>query len=160
MFKYLRLNSRMNLLWRTLDIAVYDLIAFFIIFLMVFCGYAIMGFLIFGPQIRSFHSLSTSFWACFNMLLGQFTYDELLLAAPRVAPLFFGSFMLLVYITFINMFIAIVNECVALCVACDMMPWRWFVCVWQLTVPPATIPTCARFCGVQVLCGSAKREEG
>ena len=50
-FKYLRLNSRMNLLWRTVDIAVWDLAAFFTIFLMVFCGYAIMGFLLFGPQV-------------------------------------------------------------------------------------------------------------
>lgn len=62
------------------------------------------------PQIRDFHSLSTSFWACFNMLLGEFQYNELLRASPRVAPIFFASFMVLVYITFINMFIAIINE--------------------------------------------------
>lgn len=109
-FKFLRLNSRMNLMWRTLNIAVWDLMAFFAIFVMVFIGYTIMGFLAFGAQVREYRSLTTSFWACFNMLLGSFNYDQLLVAAPRLAPVFFASYMILVYITFINMFIAIMNE--------------------------------------------------
>ena len=44
------------------------------------------------------------------MLLGSFNYNRMLEAAPRVAPVFFASYMVLVYIIFINMFIAIVNE--------------------------------------------------
>ena len=116
-FKYLRLNARMNLLWRTLDIAVWDLVAFFTIFFLVFVGYAIMGFLMFGPQMREFHSLSTSFWACFNMLLGVFEYERLMQAAPRVGPIFFTSFMVLVYITFINMCVA--RCAMGACVCCS-----------------------------------------
>ena len=69
----------------------------------VFTSYTIMGFLAFGSHLREFHSLGSSWWACFTMMVGQFDFHRLNEAAPYLAPLFFASYMLLVYITLINM---------------------------------------------------------
>ena len=44
------------------------------------------------------------------MLVGDFNFDELNNASPYIAPVFFISYMMLVYITLINVFIAILNE--------------------------------------------------
>ncbi|KAI9989809.1 hypothetical protein PInf_020096 [Phytophthora infestans] len=109
-FKYLRLNSRLNLLWRTLRFAAKDLLAFVIIFFTIFFGFAVMGFLTFGSAVQQYHSLSVSLTSCFQMLLGAFDYEEIYVANPTMAGIFFFSFMISIYLICVNMFIAIMNE--------------------------------------------------
>lgn len=109
-FKYLRLNTRLNLLWRTLRFAAKDLLAFVAIFFTMFFGFAVMGFLIFGSHTRGYHSLSVSLASCFQMLLGAFDYDEIYSANPAMASVFFFSFMISIYLICVNMFIAIMSE--------------------------------------------------
>lgn len=109
-FKYLRLNSRLNLLWRTLRFAAKDLLAFVIIFFTIFFGFAVMGFLTFGTAVQQYHSLSVSLTSCFQMLLGAFDYDDLYNANPTMAGIFFFSFMISIYLICVNMFIAIMSE--------------------------------------------------
>ncbi|DAZ93029.1 TPA: hypothetical protein N0F65_010876, partial [Lagenidium giganteum] len=109
-FKYLRLNTRLNLLWRTLRFAAKDLLAFVVIFFTMFFGFAVMGFLLFGSSVRQYHSLSTSLTSCFQMLLGAFDYNEMYDSNPAMAGLFFFSFMISIYLICVNMFIAIMSE--------------------------------------------------
>ncbi|KAG6576456.1 ryanodine-inositol 1,4,5-triphosphate receptor Ca2 channel (RIR-CaC) family protein [Phytophthora cinnamomi] len=109
-FKYLRLNSRLNLLWRTLRFAAKDLLAFVIIFFTIFFGFAVMGFLTFGTAVQQYHSLSVSLTSCFQMLLGAFDYEEIYVANPTMAAIFFFSFMISIYLICVNMFIAIMSE--------------------------------------------------
>ncbi|KAJ0404487.1 hypothetical protein P43SY_008807 [Pythium insidiosum] len=109
-FKYLRLNTRLNLLWRTLRFAAKDLLAFVVIFFIIFIAFAIMGFLTFGSKVRQYHSLSVSLTSCFQMLLGAFDYNVIYEANPAMAGLFFFSFMISVYLICVNMFIAIMSE--------------------------------------------------
>ncbi|GMF17712.1 unnamed protein product [Phytophthora lilii] len=109
-FKYLRLNSRLNLLWRTLRFAAKDLLAFVIIFFTIFFGFAVMGFLTFGTSVQQYHSLSVSLTSCFQMLLGAFDYEEIYTANPTMAGIFFFSFMISIYLICVNMFIAIMSE--------------------------------------------------
>ncbi|TMW56340.1 hypothetical protein Poli38472_006350 [Pythium oligandrum] len=109
-FKYLRLNTRLNLLWRTLRFAAKDLLAFVIIFFVIFFAYAIMGFLTFGSSVRQYHSLSVSLTSCFQMLLGAFDYNLIYNGNPAMAGLFFFTFMISVYLICVNMFIAIMSE--------------------------------------------------
>ncbi|CAH0484985.1 unnamed protein product [Peronospora farinosa] len=109
-FKYLRLNSRLNLLWRTLRFAAKDLLAFVIIFFTIFFGFAVMGFLTFGRAVQQYHSLSVSLTSCFQMLLGAFDYEEIYTANPTMAAIFFFSFMISIYLICVNMFIAIMSE--------------------------------------------------
>ncbi|TYZ60035.1 hypothetical protein PybrP1_002285 [[Pythium] brassicae (nom. inval.)] len=109
-FKYLRLNSRLNLLWRTLRFAAKDLLAFVAIFFVMFVGFAIMGFLTFGSSTRQYHSISVSLTSCFQMLLGAFDYNQIYTANPAMAGVFFFSFMISIYLICVNMFIAIMSE--------------------------------------------------
>ncbi|CAH0475957.1 unnamed protein product [Peronospora belbahrii] len=109
-FKYLRLNSRLNLLWRTLRFAAKDLLAFVIIFFTIFFGFAVMGYLTFGTAVQQYHSLSMSLTSCFQMLLGAFDYEEIYTANPTMAAIFFFSFMVSIYLICVNMFIAIMSE--------------------------------------------------
>lgn len=108
--KYLRLNARLNLVWRTLQIAAWDLAAFVSLFIFLFFGFAVNGYVIFGSQVRGFHSIVESFATAFSMLLGDFNLNELYEANPRVAKPFFYTYMIFVVLIFINMFIAIVSE--------------------------------------------------
>lgn len=109
-FKYLRLNTRLNLLWRTLRFAAKDLVGFAVIFFTIFFGFAVMGFLTFGSYVRGYHSLSDSLTSCFQMLLGAFDYDSINVANPTMAGIFFFSFMISIYLICVNMFIAIMSE--------------------------------------------------
>ncbi|OQR81558.1 ryanodine-inositol 1,4,5-triphosphate receptor Ca2 channel (RIR-CaC) family protein, partial [Thraustotheca clavata] len=109
-FKYLRLNTRLNMLWRTLQFASKDLIAFVFIFIFIFFGYAVMGFLLFGNHVRDYRSLSGSLAACFQMLLGAFDYATFQTSNPAMAGVFFFSYMICIYLVLVNMFVAIMSE--------------------------------------------------
>ncbi|RHY30105.1 hypothetical protein DYB32_004605 [Aphanomyces invadans] len=109
-FKYLRLNTRLNMLWTTLRLAAKDLIAFVVIFVFIFFGYAVMGFLLFGTHVREYRSLTGSLASCFQMLLGAFDFTTLSEANPVMSGLFFFSFMIFVFLIVVNMFIAILSE--------------------------------------------------
>ncbi|OQR87314.1 ryanodine-inositol 1,4,5-triphosphate receptor Ca2 channel (RIR-CaC) family protein [Achlya hypogyna] len=109
-FKYLRLNTRLNMLWRTLRFAASDLVAFVFIFVFIFFGYAVMGFLLFGNHVRDYRSLSSSLAACFQMLLGAFDYASFLNSNPAMAGVFFFTYMVSIFLVLVNMFVAIISE--------------------------------------------------
>lgn len=82
------------------------------------------GYLMFGTAMDNFRTFTKSVFACFNMLLGDFRYDELEQSAQHsivgnlmfvrlgnkyFAPVFFMMFMLLVTFILVNMFLAIVQ---------------------------------------------------
>lgn len=109
-FKYLRLNTRLNLLWRTLRFAAKDLLAFVVIFFTMFVAFAVMGYLTFGSTMQDYSTLSVSLTSSFQMLFGAFDYDQLYTANPAMAAFFFFSFMISIYLICVNMFIAIMTE--------------------------------------------------
>jgi len=129
-FKYLRLNNRLMLMWRTLDMALGDLVAFMIIFFIIFVGYTTTAYLAFGQEIADFHGLWSSFMALFGMLLGEYNHTALVEASPRFSGFFFASFMVLVFLTTVNVFIAMyVCACyrgVSLSCVC-----AWLVCSFR-----------------------------
>jgi Polycystin cation channel len=55
-FKFLNVNFRIGLLWRTLQRASTDLASFMVFFFIIFLGFVASGYLIFG----SFHCYSTA----------------------------------------------------------------------------------------------------
>lgn len=109
-FKFLRMNSTLNLLWQVLGMAIKDLMGFLVIFNIIFLSYSYMGSLAFGFALEEFSTLQSSYATCFQMLAGDFDYEQLHQANPRVAPLFFGSFVVLVFQILVNMFVAILSE--------------------------------------------------
>ncbi|CAK4711011.1 unnamed protein product [Aphanomyces euteiches] len=109
-FKFLRMNSTLNLLWQVLGMALKDLMGYMVIFLLIFLSYSTMGSFAFGFDLQEFSSISKSFATCFHMLAGDFPYDRLQQANPRLAPVFFVTFVVLVLQIMVNMFVAILSE--------------------------------------------------
>ncbi|KAF0683259.1 Aste57867_24691 [Aphanomyces stellatus] len=109
-FKFLRMNSTLNLLWQVLGMALKDLMGYMVIFLLIFLSYSYMGSFAFGFDLQEFSSISSSFATCFHMLAGDFPYDRLQQANPRLAPVFFVTFVVLVLQIMVNMFVAILSE--------------------------------------------------
>ncbi|CCI49325.1 unnamed protein product [Albugo candida] len=109
-FKFLRMNSTLNLLWRVLGMAMRDLMGFLVIFNLIFLGYSFMGYYAFGSALKEFSSLSKSYSTCFHMLAGDLEYPRLQQANPRLAPLFLVTFIILVFQVLVNMFVAILSE--------------------------------------------------
>mmetsp|Transcript_19046 Transcript_19046/g.31203 ORF Transcript_19046/g.31203 Transcript_19046/m.31203 type:complete len:1195 (+) Transcript_19046:112-3696(+) len=109
-FKFLRLNTRLNLLWTTLSLASGDLAAFVCIFLILFAGYAFMGHVIFGYQVTGYHSFTSSFAKLFTFIGGDSGYDDLNQASPYSGVVFFFTFMVMCVLILVNVFIAIINK--------------------------------------------------
>ncbi|KAL4087281.1 hypothetical protein PRIC1_013178 [Phytophthora ramorum] len=109
-FKFLRMNSTLNLLWRVLGMAMRDLMGFLVIFNLIFLGYSAMGSYAFGFALEEYSTISKSYGTCFQMLAGEMDYARLRQANPRVAPLFIGTFVVLVFQILVNMFVAILSE--------------------------------------------------
>ncbi|TYZ61873.1 hypothetical protein PybrP1_000993 [[Pythium] brassicae (nom. inval.)] len=109
-FKFLRMNSTLNLLWRVLGMAMRDLMGFLVIFNLIFLGYSAMGSYAFGFALEEFSSIAKSYGTCFQMLAGEVDYARLSQANPRLAPVFLGTFVVLVFQILVNMFVAILSE--------------------------------------------------
>jgi len=112
MFKYLRVNDRLSLLWKTMKRASPDLLSFIFIFLIVFLGFSFMGLLLFGDALDSFSSFGNSLYSCFYMILGDFNLD-VFKANQILGPIFFFLFVFLVFFIMLNMFLAIINDAYA-----------------------------------------------
>ncbi|KAG7398153.1 hypothetical protein PHYBOEH_011562 [Phytophthora boehmeriae] len=109
-FKFLRMNSTLNLLWRVLGMAMRDLMGFLVIFNLIFMGYSAMGSYAFGFALEEYSTISKSYGTCFQMLAGEMDYGRLRQANPRIAPIFIGTFVVLVFQILVNMFVAILSE--------------------------------------------------
>lgn len=110
-FKFLNVNPRMSLMWKTLEKAVPDLVAFLVFFAIIFFTFVMTGYLVFGAKLSNFRTFTKSIFACFNMLLGDFNYDEMERKGERTfAPFFLTAFMILVTFILVNVFLAIVQD--------------------------------------------------
>lgn len=109
-FKFLRMNSTLNLLWRVLGMATRDLMGFLVIFNLIFLGYSALGNYAFGFALEEFSTIGRSYATCFLMLGGEMDYPRLRQANPRIAPVFIVTFIVLVFQILVNMFVAILSE--------------------------------------------------
>lgn len=109
-FKYLQLNSKFNQLWNTIKFALWDMLSMFTIFFLVISGFATMGHLIYGSNSVSYHNFSSSVSSLLRILIGEFDYKELLDINPYFTPFFFISYVFIILVVSMNMFIAVISE--------------------------------------------------
>jgi hypothetical protein len=110
-FKFLNVNPRMSMMWKTLEKAIPDLVAFLIFFAIIFLTFVTAAYLMFGSKLSNFRTYTKSIFACFNMLLGDFSYEDMEEKGNRYfAPFFLTLFMILVTFILVNMFLAIVQD--------------------------------------------------
>jgi hypothetical protein len=107
-FKYLQVSPRFNLLWVTMGFASKDLVSFLCVWLLFMFGYCTVGILVYGPDEEAFVTYVNSFTTLFKILLGDFDYNALEASSPIMTPIFFVSFVVLVFFVTINMMVAII----------------------------------------------------
>jgi len=110
LFKFMRLNVQLNVLWLTLTRASSILFGFCLMCLLIFAGFSFMGFVIFGAQMRTYYTPWASASTLFQMLLGDFDYEGISYVNQSVAAFFFYLYMVVVFLTMINIFISILQE--------------------------------------------------
>lgn len=110
-FKYLKLNHRLYLLWKTLRHAGLDLIGFLFIFLIFIFGFIFMGWLAFGSDLAEFNTFVNSFSTSWNFIIGNAPdYGAMYNSNRILGPLFFVLFTVFIFFILANMFIAILSN--------------------------------------------------
>lgn len=109
-FKAFRGQPRLAILTTTFAKCCQEVMYFFVIFLVIFSNFVVTGFLLFNSQIASWSTLSKSINECFEILMGEFEFDEMKNVHPFAASLWFWSFMILVLLITLSMLLAVILE--------------------------------------------------
>ncbi|CAH1238879.1 PKD2 [Branchiostoma lanceolatum] len=84
--------------------------AFILYFFLCFSGFGISAYLMFGATVTAYRSISLSYSTLFQMSLGLFDYTELFAANPILGPIFFVTFMCLIFLVLMNIAMAIIDS--------------------------------------------------
>ncbi|CAD7940277.1 unnamed protein product, partial [Amoebophrya sp. A120] len=116
-FLFLRLLTLMSavspnlgLVLQSLGQGQASLACFFFLFLLLFCGFALSGYLQFGGSVEMFSTWYKAFLTCLRMTMGDFDFKELRSSAqtPVIAIAWFVIFMAIFALVLINMFLSII----------------------------------------------------
>nr|XP_054773085.1 polycystic kidney disease 2-like 1 protein isoform X1 [Lytechinus pictus] len=109
-FKYISFNKTMTQLSSTLSRCAKDVGGFTVMFAIIFMAYAQLGYLVFGTQIKDFSSIGSCIYTLFRIVLGDFNFHELEAANRFMGPIFFLTYVFVVFFVLLNMFLAIIND--------------------------------------------------
>ena len=110
LFKYISFNTTMTQLQLTLSRCATDIAGFSVMFFIIFVGYAQFGYLVFGQTIYNFSTFPESLFTLFRIILGDFDFHELEKADYVLGPIYFITYVFLVFFVLLNMFLAIIND--------------------------------------------------
>jgi hypothetical protein len=113
--KLMDFQPRLGVITHTLALATADLTHFFVIFAMIFMGYAFIGHVIFGYSSSHFADITASVNSLFQNLLGDITYfmEDFKTANGLnfvVAMIYFYSFNIFVFMILFNFLLAIICD--------------------------------------------------
>ena len=102
---------KLRILAGTLEVALPALGWFCIVFFMLFFAWCAAGVILFGNVIPAFQTFGTAIIHLQHLLLlGENSYEAMAAESLAVALVFFWSFLLLLYITLLNIALAIVID--------------------------------------------------
>jgi hypothetical protein len=110
MLKFVRLNNRLNVLTRTLDVAQQSVFGVLLLFLFVVTGFSICGTTLYGSNLLQFRNVNTAFSSLMFMLLGQMFYDDMRAQQPVLTGFFFFTYVVLAQFLLLNFIIAILSD--------------------------------------------------
>ena len=104
-------HTRVKMMLAIMAHAAVQIWGFALWFGIVFCAYAMLGFLWFGPTVESFKTLPDALYTLTSVVLGEFDRDAGDWGEPNqiTMPLFMVSFSILTKFWTLNMFVAILN---------------------------------------------------
>jgi len=107
MFKYYEFQDRLNVLTRTIASAWTDLYHFLVMFIVIFFGFGIIGYLLFGTALQSYSTLGNCLQATFELIIGNYDLQSIMRIDLALALLYFYVFVFLVSIVLLNVLLAI-----------------------------------------------------
>ncbi|KAH9518596.1 TRP-like ion channel Pkd2 [Bulinus truncatus] len=108
--RLLQFNKKMGMLGSTIKLASKDLSVFSITFFLYFFAFTATGYLLFSNQLTSYQNVVSTAEAMFAFALGSFDFNELSSAQPFWGPLFVFSYIGVVYIGLMSIFLTIIGE--------------------------------------------------
>lgn len=108
--KLLRFNRKMSLMFRTVSHASVDTKYFSFSFVIVIAAFSQFAHLIFMSSIFEYSNMIYTLESLINMMLGSFSYSDMVEAAPEMGKLFFFTYFTFMTFILLNMFISIINE--------------------------------------------------
>lgn len=108
--KYMRLNNRMNILTRTLDVCTESIAGVLLLFVFILVAYAICGTALYGTSISTFRSVDASFAQLLFMLFGDFPYNDMRRVQPVLTGFYLFSYIILAQFILLNFIIAILSD--------------------------------------------------
>eukprot|EP01065_Artemidia_motanka_P019742 TRINITY_DN2357_c0_g2_i1.p1 TRINITY_DN2357_c0_g2~~TRINITY_DN2357_c0_g2_i1.p1 ORF type:complete len:965 (+),score=330.14 TRINITY_DN2357_c0_g2_i1:126-3020(+) len=108
--KYVRLNSRLNILTATIALKADSMFACLVIFVYILLAYALAGYALFGSTTPDYRTVDRSLSTLMRMLLGDFDYVTLRNENRVLAGFFFWSFTVIGLFLMLNFLIAILSE--------------------------------------------------
>ncbi|SPP86303.1 polycystic kidney disease 2-like 2 protein [Drosophila guanche] len=109
-FKFISFNKTLIQFTTTLRRCSKDLIGFSILFGIVFLAYAQLGLLLFGAEHPDFHNFVTAVLTMIRMILGDFQYNLIQQSNRVLGPIYFLTYIVLVFFILLNMFLAIIMQ--------------------------------------------------
>eukprot|EP01062_Namystynia_karyoxenos_P066368 TRINITY_DN60316_c0_g1_i1.p1 TRINITY_DN60316_c0_g1~~TRINITY_DN60316_c0_g1_i1.p1 ORF type:complete len:1559 (+),score=632.37 TRINITY_DN60316_c0_g1_i1:128-4804(+) len=112
-FYFLQLNPQFNVLTKTIAEASGELVGLLLIFVAMFLGFCLMGYVVYGHVLEEFRDMATVVGSLLRWLVGDFDYVELREARRLFTPIFFTLFQLLMFFLLLNMVIAVLSDAFA-----------------------------------------------
>lgn len=103
-------QPRLAIIEKTLTSAWVDTIHFLIIFFVVFCNFALGGYLLFGFEVPDWYTADRAINSSFRALMGDFDYGSMYRVSPICSALWFWLYMILMFLILLNMFLAIIMD--------------------------------------------------
>jgi len=110
MLKYFNLSTRFEIMTNTLLNSLPSVATFLIMFAVVFLAYAAMSMLLYGHALQQYSTLGRTMVTLFLVTLGDFDYIELMDITQDFTPVYFFSFVIIVFFIMLNMFIGIIAD--------------------------------------------------
>ena len=108
-----RFNRKMSMIAGTLKSSMKDLSAFSVVFIMFLLGFAIWGYMMFGPNMASYRNVLQSLETLLAFALGDYDYVTLVTTNRIFGPIYFFSFFFSINFLLLNIFVTILNESIA-----------------------------------------------
>jgi len=108
--KYVSITRRLKRIAKALGKAAPDVVAFLFVFCILFIGFGIPGYLLFGNDVANFSSVGITFMTLFRMMLGDWDYGSIAAASPILGPIWFILWIATSAIIMLNFIVGVLGN--------------------------------------------------
>ena len=98
------------MLVKTLETSSKELVGILFIFAVLFLGFCVMGYMVFGQVVENFRDIPNVATTLLRYLVGDFNYVQIREERRIMAPLFFTFFQAMCFFVLLNMVIAVLSD--------------------------------------------------